>query len=75
LIQNEIKAKNIRVEVGSTTNEIKNPPIFQKLIQEKLQANNLLMVTKYSRNTLEFLKLQDIFLKKMLVLLLYIYGI
>jgi hypothetical protein len=33
------------------------------------------MVTKYSRNTLEFLKLQDIFLKKMLVLLLYIYGI
>lgn len=75
MIQNEIKAKNIRVEVGSTTNEIKNPPIFQKLIQEKLQANNLLMVTKYSRNTLEFLKLQDIFLKKMLVLLLYIYGI
>jgi putative DNA-invertase from lambdoid prophage Rac len=53
--------------VGSAANEIKNRPIFQKLINEKLQKNDLLMVTKIdrcSRSTLEFLKLQDIFFKK-----------
>lgn len=67
LIQNGIKADNIRVEVGSAANEIKNRPVFQKLMQEELQANDLLMVTKIdrcSRNTLEFLKLQDILFKK-----------
>jgi len=67
LIQNGIQAKNIRVEVGSAANEIKNRPVFQKLIQEELQANDLLMVTKIdrcSRNTLEFLKLQDILFKQ-----------
>jgi hypothetical protein len=65
LIQNRIKAENIRVEVGSAANEIKNRHVFQKLMQEKLQANDLLMVTKIDRcsqNTLEFLKLQDILL-------------
>jgi hypothetical protein len=65
LIQNRIKAENIRVEVGSAANEIKNRHVFQKLMQEKLQANDLLMLTKIDRcsqNTLEFLKLQDILL-------------
>jgi len=67
LIQNGIEDQNIRIEVGSAANEIKNRPVFQKLIQEELQANDLLMVTKIdrcSRNTLEFLKLQDILFKK-----------
>ena len=67
LIQNGIQAKNIRVEVGSGTNEIKNRPVFQKLLNEQLQENDLLMVTKIdkcSRNTLEFLKLQDILFKR-----------
>ena len=67
LIQNGIEAQNIRIEVGSAANEIKNRPVFQKLMQEELQANDLLMVTKIdrcSRNTLEFLKLQDILFKK-----------
>ena len=67
LIQNGIEAENIRIEVGSATNEIKNRSVFQKLIQEELQANDLLLVTKIdrcSRNTLEFLKLQDILFKK-----------
>jgi DNA invertase Pin-like site-specific DNA recombinase len=67
LIQNGIQAKNIRVEVGSGANEIKNRPVFQKLVQEELKPNDLLMVTKIdrcSRNTLEFLKLQDILFKK-----------
>ena len=67
LMQNKIKEQNILVEVGSAANEIKNRPVFQKLMNEKLQKNDLLMVTKIdwcSRNTLEFLKLQDILFKK-----------
>jgi DNA invertase Pin-like site-specific DNA recombinase len=67
LIQNGIQQENIRIEVGSATNEIKNRLVFQKLIQEELKSNDLLMVTKIdrcSRNTLEFLKLQDILFKK-----------
>lgn len=67
LIQNGIQAENIRIEVGSAANEIKNRPVFQKLMKEELKPNDLLMVTKIdrcSRNTLEFLKLQDILLKK-----------
>ena len=67
LIQNGIQAKNIRVEVGFGANEIKNRPVFQKLMKEELKPNDLLMVTKIdrcSRNTLEFLKLQDILFKQ-----------
>ena len=67
LIQNGIEEQNILVEVGSAANEIKNRPIFQKLMKEKLKPNDLLMVTKIdrcSRNTLEFLKLQDILFKQ-----------
>jgi DNA invertase Pin-like site-specific DNA recombinase len=67
LIQNGIEEQNIVVEVGSAANEIKNRPVFQKLMTEKLEENDLLMVTKIdrcSRNTLEFLKLQDILFKK-----------
>lgn len=67
LIQNGIKEENIFVEIGSGANEIKNRPIFQTLINQKLKENDLLMVTKIdrcSRNTLEFLKLQDILFKK-----------
>lgn len=67
LIQNGILEKNILVEIGSAANEIKNRPIFQILINEKLQKGDSLMVTKidrYSRNTLEFLKLQDTLCKR-----------
>lgn len=67
LIQNGIQQENIRIEVGSAINEIKNRLVFQKLIQEELKSNDLLMVTKidrYSRNTLEFLKLQYILFRK-----------
>ena len=42
-------------------------PIFQKLIEEELQENDLLLVPKIdrsSRNTLDFLKLQEKFFKK-----------
>lgn len=67
LIQNGIEEQNIFVEGGSGANEIKNRSVFQKLINQKLKENDLLMVTKIdrcSRNTLEFLKLQDILFKK-----------
>jgi DNA invertase Pin-like site-specific DNA recombinase len=62
LIKNGIPKKNIRVEIGSAANFIKDRPIFQKLIESELQKEDLVMVTKIdrcSRNTLEFLKLQD----------------
>ena len=55
------------MEVGSAANEIKNRPIFQILINQKFQEGDVLMVTKIdrcSRNTLEFLKLQDILFKR-----------
>ena len=67
LIENGILEKNILVEVGSAANEIKNRPVFQILINQKLQEGDVLMVTKIdrcSRNTLEFLKLQDILFKR-----------
>ena len=49
LIENGIEEENILVEVGSAANEIKNRPIFQKLINQKLKENDLLMVTKIDR--------------------------
>ena len=67
LIQNGIEEENIFVEVGSGANEIKNRPVFQKLINQKLKENDLLIVTKidkFSQNTIEFLKLQDILKEK-----------
>ena len=62
LIKLEVPEKNIRVEVGSAADPIQERPVFQKLIEEELQENDLLLVTKIdrcSRNTLEFLKLQE----------------
>jgi DNA invertase Pin-like site-specific DNA recombinase len=32
--------------MGSAATEIKNRPVFKKLMQEELQPNDLLMVTK-----------------------------
>ena len=37
LIQNGIEPENIRIEVGSGANEIKNRPVFQKLMEEELK--------------------------------------
>ena len=67
MIQNGIDEQNMFVEVRSGAHEIKNRPVFQKLIEEELQENDLLLVTKIdrcSRNTLEFLKLQEQLHKK-----------
>jgi DNA invertase Pin-like site-specific DNA recombinase len=62
-----VSEKNIHVEVGSAANPIKERPVFQKLIEEELQENDLLLITKIdrcNRNTLEFLKLQERLHKK-----------
>lgn len=67
LIQNYILEKNIFIEIGSAANEIKNRPVFKKLINQTLKEGDTLVVTKIyrcARNTLEFLKLQDILFKK-----------
>ena len=72
LIENGILEKHILFEIGSAGTEIKNRPIFQTLINQKLQEGDTLMVTKIdrcSRNTLEFLKLQDILLKRKIELI------
>jgi DNA invertase Pin-like site-specific DNA recombinase len=67
LVGNGILESNIIIEVGSATNEIKNRPGFQNLIQNILKEGDTLVVTKIdrcARNTLEFLKLQDILFKR-----------
>ena len=67
LVRNGILESNIIIEVGSATNEIKNRPGFQNLIPNVLKEGDTLVVTKIdrcARNTLEFLKLQDILFKR-----------
>lgn len=67
LIKKGVPKKNIRTEVGSAADPIRERPVFQKLIEEELQENDLLLVTKLdrcSRNTLEFLKLQEKLINK-----------
>ena len=67
LVGNGILESNIIIEVGSATNEIRNRPGFQNLIQNVLKEGDTLVVTKIdrcARNTLEFLKLQDILFKR-----------
>lgn len=67
MVQKGILESNIIIEVGSTTNEIKNRPNFQNLIENVLKEGDTLVVTKIdrcARNTLEFLRLQDILFKR-----------
>lgn len=62
LIRQGIQEKNLRVEIRSAADAIKNLYVFQKLIEEELQENDLLMVTRMDQcnlNTPQFFKLQD----------------
>jgi DNA invertase Pin-like site-specific DNA recombinase len=62
LMDQGVPEKNIRVEVGSAADPIRERPIFHNLVENELKENDLLVVTKIdrcSRNTLEFLKLQE----------------
>ena len=49
MIQNGIEEESIFVKVGLSVNKIKNQPIFQKLINQELKENALLMITKIDR--------------------------
>jgi len=62
LMKQGVPEKNIRVEVGSAADPIRERPVFYNLIENDLKENDLLFVTKIdrcSRNTLDFLKLQE----------------
>jgi DNA invertase Pin-like site-specific DNA recombinase len=64
LIQTGIEEQNIFVEVGSVANEIKNQPIFQRLVSQKLKENDLLMVIKidelkYTQVKIKIIEMQD----------------
>ena len=57
-----VPVKNIRLEVGSAADKMEDRPVFYNLINDELKENDLLLVTRIdrcSRNTLEFLKLQE----------------
>jgi DNA invertase Pin-like site-specific DNA recombinase len=67
LIKQGVPDKNIRIEIGSAADVIKDRPVLYDLIENELKENDLFLVTKIdrcSRNTLEFLKLQDKLFKK-----------
>nr|QYB19075.1 putative serine recombinase [Climaconeis cf. scalaris] len=73
-IQQGVPKKNIRFEVGSAANSLKERPVFQKLIDQELKKNDLLIVTKIdrcSRNTLEFLKLQEKLFNKSVIFIVF----
>jgi len=62
LMNQGVPENNIRVEVGSAANPIRERPVFHNMVENELKENDLLVVTKIdrcSRNTLEFLKLQE----------------
>ena len=66
-IRQGVPPENIRIEIGSAADKIENRTVFYHLINDELKENDLLLVTKIdrcSRNTLEFLKLQERLHKK-----------
>ena len=66
-IKQGVPEKNIRIEIGSAADPIRKRPVFHNLIENELKENDLLLVTKIdrcSRNTLDFLKLQEKLFKK-----------
>jgi len=65
--EGRVPVENIFVEIGSAGLNSKERPIFNNLIENTLTKGNLLMVSKLdrcSRDTLDFLRLQDKLLKK-----------
>jgi len=67
LFKNGVPETGLIIEIGSAADEIQNRSKFHQLINETLQEGDTLMVTKIdrcSRNTLEFLKLQDSLFKR-----------
>ena len=48
-IRQGVPEKNIRAEVGSAADKIKERPVFSHLIDHELKENDLLLVTKIDR--------------------------
>lgn len=72
LMKKGIEKENIWVEIGLAANLIKNRPIFEDLIQNQVKENSLILVTKIdqcSRNSFNFLKLQEKLSKKSVLLI------
>lgn len=67
LLRHGVPQKNIRLEIESPADPIRERPVFYHLIENELKQNDLLLVNKIdrcSRNTLDFLKLQEKLFKK-----------
>ena len=67
LLRHWVPQKNIRLEIGSAAEPIRERPVFYHLIENELKQNDLLLVNKIDkcrRNTLDFLKLQEKLFKK-----------
>ena len=54
-IDQGVSEKNIRAEVGSTTDPIRERPVFHNRVKKDLKENDLLL-DRSSRNTLDFFK-------------------
>lgn len=50
-IKQGVPKKNIRLEVGSAADPIKERPVFQKLIDEELKENKKLSITEIAKVT------------------------
>jgi DNA invertase Pin-like site-specific DNA recombinase len=67
LLRHGVPQKNIRLEIGSAADPIRERPVFYHLIENELKQNDLLLVNKIdrcSRDTLDFFKLQEKLFKK-----------
>jgi DNA invertase Pin-like site-specific DNA recombinase len=67
LLRHGVAQKNIRLEIVSAADPIRERPVFYYLIENELKQNDLLLVNKIdrcSRNNLDFLKLQKKLFKK-----------
>ena len=42
----DVPEKNIRIEIGSAADPVRERLVFQKLIEDELQENDLVLVTK-----------------------------
>ena len=51
LLRHGVPEKNIRLEIGSSADPIRERPVFYNLIENKLKENDLLLVTKIDRVT------------------------
>ena len=59
-IRQGVPEKNIRIEVGSAADNIKQRPVFSHLIDHELKENDLLLVTKKIKYDDDYIFTKDI---------------